>query len=265
MRKWQRGVKPNEESQIYIAEALDWPASIVRADDWPNWLPLTANGVIPFGPHSSVPALREALLTAMERRSAVAVEGIDAVIGLTAADLGGWAGTNIPGLPAVWSGALAGVLGLALAFGVMELFDSFLSSLRALTRTTPPAATSTYSAKDMSEALPNNPTPQELAERLAEAARADVAHEAAGQSWRIDHARTLLNNPKRWVGFEDNTALFPIIDSAYVRYTTDNGTPVYEFVAPVTGGEPIPLKTMAQLLELTQQYLKDESEEPLVV
>lgn len=75
VRKWQRGVQPNEESQIYIAEALDWPASIVRADDWPNWLPLTANGVIPFGPHSSVPALREALLTAMERRNFLTITG----------------------------------------------------------------------------------------------------------------------------------------------------------------------------------------------
>ncbi|MEU9413572.1 hypothetical protein AB0E08_48880 [Streptomyces sp. NPDC048281] len=203
--------------------------------------------------------------TKAARFGAVAVEGLDAVIGLTAAGLGGWAGTNIPGPPAMWSGMIAGVLGLALALGVMELIDSFLTSLRALTRTTPSPAISTYSAEVMSAALPNNPTPEELAERLAEAARADVVHEAADQSWRIDHARTLLNNPKRWVGFEDNTALFSLVDSAYVRYTADDGTPVYAFVAPVTGGEPIPLKTMAQLLELTQQYLKDESEEPLVV
>ncbi|MER5228075.1 hypothetical protein [Streptomyces flaveus] len=29
VRKWQRGVRPSEESQIYIAEALGWPADIV--------------------------------------------------------------------------------------------------------------------------------------------------------------------------------------------------------------------------------------------
>jgi hypothetical protein len=52
-----RSVRPNAESQIYIAEALDWPASIVRADDWPKWLPLTANGIIPPAP-SSVPTLQ---------------------------------------------------------------------------------------------------------------------------------------------------------------------------------------------------------------
>ncbi|WP_229713733.1 XRE family transcriptional regulator [Streptomyces fuscichromogenes] len=87
VRKWQRGVKPNAESQIYIAEALGWPESIVRADDWPNWLPLTANGVIPFGPHSSVPALREALLTAMERRNFLTISGT--ALSALAAD---WAG-----------------------------------------------------------------------------------------------------------------------------------------------------------------------------
>ncbi|MEU1185768.1 XRE family transcriptional regulator [Streptomyces sp. NPDC005820] len=75
VRKWQRGVSPSEESQIYIAEALGWPADIVRADDWPNWIPLTADGVIPFGPHSSVYALREALRTAMERRTFMTIPG----------------------------------------------------------------------------------------------------------------------------------------------------------------------------------------------
>ncbi|MFE7843300.1 XRE family transcriptional regulator [Streptomyces sp. NPDC057474] len=75
VRKWQRGVRPNEESQIYIAEALGWPADTVRADDWPNWLPLTTDGVTPLGPHSPVTALREALRTAMERRTFLAVSG----------------------------------------------------------------------------------------------------------------------------------------------------------------------------------------------
>ncbi len=75
MRKWQRGVRPSGESQIYIAEALGWPAGIVRADAWPDWLPLTADGVVPLGPHSSVLALREALRTAMERRTFLSISG----------------------------------------------------------------------------------------------------------------------------------------------------------------------------------------------
>ncbi|MDT0485305.1 XRE family transcriptional regulator [Streptomyces doebereineriae] len=87
VRKWHRGIEPNEESQIYIAEALGWPADIVRADDWPNWLPLSANGVVPLGPHSSVPALREAQRTAMERRTFLTVSG--AALSALAAE---WAG-----------------------------------------------------------------------------------------------------------------------------------------------------------------------------
>ncbi|MER7179448.1 hypothetical protein ABT404_08180 [Streptomyces hyaluromycini] len=75
VRKWQRGVRPSDESQIYIAEALGWPADIVRADDWPNWLPPTANGVVRLGPDSSLPALREALRTAMERRTFLTITG----------------------------------------------------------------------------------------------------------------------------------------------------------------------------------------------
>lgn len=84
VRKWQRGVKPDDESQIYIAEALGWPADIVRADDWPNWLPLTADGVVPLGPHSSVPALREAPRTAMDRRTFFTISG--AALSALAAD-----------------------------------------------------------------------------------------------------------------------------------------------------------------------------------
>ncbi|MFJ9026514.1 XRE family transcriptional regulator [Streptomyces sp. NPDC102259] len=84
VRKWQRGVEPNEESQIYIAEALGWPADVVRADDWPNWLPLTADGVVALGPHSSVSALREALRTAMDRRTFFTISG--AALSALAAD-----------------------------------------------------------------------------------------------------------------------------------------------------------------------------------
>ncbi|MDH6435953.1 hypothetical protein M2158_004493 [Streptomyces sp. SAI-144] len=50
-------------------------ANIVRADDRPNWLPLTADGVVPLGPRSFVPALREALRTAMDRRTFFTISG----------------------------------------------------------------------------------------------------------------------------------------------------------------------------------------------
>ncbi|WP_406368757.1 XRE family transcriptional regulator [Streptomyces sp. NBC_00647] len=84
VRKWQRGVRPSEESQIYIAEALGWPADIVRAGDWPNWIPLTTDGLVSLAPDSSVPALREALRTAMERRTFLTIPG--AALSALAAD-----------------------------------------------------------------------------------------------------------------------------------------------------------------------------------
>ncbi|MCF1512469.1 XRE family transcriptional regulator [Streptomyces glomeratus] len=84
VRKWERGVEPNGESQSYIAEALGLPADIVRSDDWPTWIPLTTDGVVPLGPESSVPALREALRTAMERRTFLTISG--AALSALAAD-----------------------------------------------------------------------------------------------------------------------------------------------------------------------------------
>ncbi|MFD7283542.1 XRE family transcriptional regulator [Streptomyces sp. NPDC059862] len=58
---------PDPDSQIYIAEALGVPLAAVDPDDWPNWLPGADGGVIPLGPASTVPALREAIRTTMER------------------------------------------------------------------------------------------------------------------------------------------------------------------------------------------------------
>ncbi|MEU5592636.1 XRE family transcriptional regulator [Streptomyces sp. NPDC020298] len=99
VRKWQRGVEPSEESQIYIAEALGWPAAIVRPDDWPNWLPLTADGVVPLGPHSSVLALREAQRTAMDRRTFFTISS--AALSTLAAD---WAASPAAALTQIHNG-----------------------------------------------------------------------------------------------------------------------------------------------------------------
>ncbi|WP_326732809.1 XRE family transcriptional regulator [Streptomyces phaeochromogenes] len=84
VRKWERGTQPDEDSQFYIADALELPADIVRPDVWPTWLPLTTDGVVPLGPHSTVPALREALRTAMDRRDFLTISG--AALAALAAD-----------------------------------------------------------------------------------------------------------------------------------------------------------------------------------
>ena len=115
VRKWQRGVEPNEESQVYIAEALGWPADIVRGDDWPNWLPLTADGVVPLGPHSSVSALREALRTAMDRRAFFTISG-----------------AALSGLAADW--AVGPSTALARAHGGKPIGDDFVAFLEDSTQ-----------------------------------------------------------------------------------------------------------------------------------
>ncbi|MFJ8546663.1 XRE family transcriptional regulator [Streptomyces sp. NPDC093586] len=71
VRKWERGIRPDEDSQTYIAEALGLPAGII-AGPWPDWLPLTDTGVVPLAPHATVPALREALRT-VDRRTFLTV------------------------------------------------------------------------------------------------------------------------------------------------------------------------------------------------
>ncbi|MFE5094626.1 XRE family transcriptional regulator [Streptomyces sp. NPDC056638] len=68
VRKWELGVTPDRISQTYIAEALGLPADAPARVQWPAWLPNADGGVIPLGPSSTVPALREALSTAMDTR-----------------------------------------------------------------------------------------------------------------------------------------------------------------------------------------------------
>ncbi|MEU5425115.1 helix-turn-helix transcriptional regulator [Streptomyces olivoreticuli] len=83
INKYERGIKsPNEDTQLLIAEVFDIARETVRALGWPDWLPGHDNPM-PFGPNSTVSALREALkLSVIDRR---------AVIGYTGASLAGLA------------------------------------------------------------------------------------------------------------------------------------------------------------------------------
>ncbi|MER7195794.1 hypothetical protein [Streptomyces flaveolus] len=40
IRKWERGIRRDADSQTYIVEALGLPADIIDGP-WPDWLPLT--------------------------------------------------------------------------------------------------------------------------------------------------------------------------------------------------------------------------------
>ncbi|CAM5317572.1 Transcriptional regulator OS=Streptomyces tendae OX=1932 GN=GUR47_19515 PE=4 SV=1 [Streptomyces tendae] len=97
IRKWERGVVPDADSQLYLAEALGLPTDAV-ALPWPHWLHGTFDGAVLLTPHSAVPALREAL-TPVERRTFLTLSGA----GLTAL-VGQWASAR----PAVALDADAG-------------------------------------------------------------------------------------------------------------------------------------------------------------
>lgn len=85
VRKWEvLGVTPDPETQYDIAAVFDVPADAVDPANWPRWLHQTEADVVPLGPSSTVPALREALNSNMDRRAFLTVSGT-ALTGLAAA------------------------------------------------------------------------------------------------------------------------------------------------------------------------------------
>ncbi len=69
--KWETGrVVPDEDSQLLLADVFEVPAGAM-ALGWPLWLP-GRDVPLPLGLDSTVPALREALSSLMDRRTFVA-------------------------------------------------------------------------------------------------------------------------------------------------------------------------------------------------
>ncbi|MEV7277646.1 XRE family transcriptional regulator [Streptomyces sp. NPDC093111] len=94
VRKWEvLGVTPDSDTQYDIAAIFGVPAAEVDPADWPRWLHPTEADVVPLGPSSTVPALREALNSNMDRRAFLTVSG-----------------TALTGLAATW--AIAGPVAL---------------------------------------------------------------------------------------------------------------------------------------------------------
>jgi hypothetical protein len=119
-------------------------------------------------------------------RGAVAVAALEPFILTAVACTGGWVGSNAPGVPSGWAGALGGVLGLGLAAGVMQLLNWLKTSLRERTRTSySPAAE--RSMGEPKEALPSHP--HDVMDFLADAAQAGAAYEAAFYSGKVDPRR----------------------------------------------------------------------------
>ncbi|MGC4950048.1 XRE family transcriptional regulator [Streptomyces sp. DT224] len=67
--KWENGrAIPDNDSQLLLADVFEIAPRTVAALGWPHWLP-GRDSSIPLGPHSTVPALREALRSSMDRRT----------------------------------------------------------------------------------------------------------------------------------------------------------------------------------------------------
>lgn len=91
VRKWEvAGVKPDADSQHYIAEVFGIPPELVDLKAWPNWLPDA--GMTSLGPASTVPALREALRASMERSRRFVLSAISGTALITLA--GTWAAAD---------------------------------------------------------------------------------------------------------------------------------------------------------------------------
>jgi hypothetical protein len=97
VNKWEtHGVTPDADSQAYIAEALGVRPEAVDPLSWPHWLPGAGVVVIPLGPVSAVPALREALRTTMERSRRTLLAAISGGSLVTLAST--WASTDTQAL-----------------------------------------------------------------------------------------------------------------------------------------------------------------------
>ncbi|MCC9708204.1 hypothetical protein E4N62_24865 [Streptomyces sp. MNU76] len=214
----------------------------------------------------------------MRTTAAIALAGFENVVMLAAAGTGGVLGYNAPALltdagvdgwpgstTSTWAAFSAGLIAIAFAFGVSELLDSFMSPLRALTRTSTSPAYG-LGTQETDEDLPTDA--EDLIDRLTEAARAGGAHDAAMYSGRVDPAGNLLHKAKLWVGIDGTSALFPLTDGAYVHYrkNEDGKFATHEYAFVVTGAEdePVPVTSMDQVRDLLERHLNHEvKDEPV--
>ncbi|MFK0142680.1 XRE family transcriptional regulator [Streptomyces murinus] len=121
--KWEvDGVTPDRESQEYIAEVLGIPLENVDVQSWPRWLPDV--GVVPLGPASTVPALREALRAPMDRSRRTVLSAISGTALITLA--GAWASTD------AWPEATERVQGKAIGEDLVVVLEETSARLAAL-------------------------------------------------------------------------------------------------------------------------------------
>ncbi|MET9661554.1 helix-turn-helix transcriptional regulator [Streptomyces sp. NPDC006510] len=123
IRKWEvTGVRPDAESQEYIAEVFGIPLENVDVKAWPNWLPDA--GVIPLGPASTVPALREALRASMDRSRRFVLSAISGTALTTLAST--WATTD------AWLGVTERTQGKSVGEDLVALLEETSARLTSL-------------------------------------------------------------------------------------------------------------------------------------
>lgn len=123
VRKWEvGGVTPDGESQGYIAEVLGVPATEVDPKSWPYWLPDA--GVIPLGPASTVPALREALRASVDRSRRTVLTAISSTALISLAST--WAATE------PWAQAAEHAQGKAIGEELVTLLEETSARLATL-------------------------------------------------------------------------------------------------------------------------------------
>ncbi|MEV6957317.1 helix-turn-helix transcriptional regulator [Streptomyces sp. NPDC051183] len=121
--KWEvDGVTPDRESQEYIAEVFGVPLENVDVQSWPSWLPDV--GVVPLGPASTVPALREALRASMDRSRRTVLSAISGTALITLA--GAWATTD------AWADVTERVQGKAIGEELVVVLEETSARLTAL-------------------------------------------------------------------------------------------------------------------------------------
>ncbi|MFD8847671.1 XRE family transcriptional regulator [Streptomyces sp. NPDC059604] len=120
---------PDTDSQMLLADVFEIDQSLVAALGWPHWLP-GRDSSIPLGPHSTVPALREALRTSMDRRTFLTYSSA-ALVGLAHQ----WAATEPQALAAALDGKPVDAELVDLLEATGQKLTSFVTEQRQHTRT----------------------------------------------------------------------------------------------------------------------------------
>jgi hypothetical protein len=205
-------------------------------------------------PKESQPAMNNPLPKLARYASGRITASLNALIVTASSAAGGYIGAAAapPSWTPLWPAA-AGVGGLALALLGEQLARPLLWPHRPhLAHPLPLPAPDTGHVEEEEPTWP----PQDILATVRQAACADAASRAAASSWQIDYAQTLLDDPDRWCGFEDGTAVCHLAPGARLRYHPADDSPEYTFERS-TADTPTTVTSMSHLRELLANHLHE--------